>query len=109
MAKRFESYYSDECFDFEFEGKDYRIELEATAEEYHEPGCMYHANGDPGDPPEDEFELKSVDATWYLITDEDGNELEVTPTKEMTGALEDWLKGHSELFGTPEAGYDEES
>lgn len=93
-------YYSNDDleFEFEFEDKDYRVEVNAIAEEYHEPGRKYLSNGDPGYPPEDEFELKSVDSNWYLITDEDGSEIRVEPSKRMTWALEDWLVDNQDKF-----------
>ena len=95
---QYESYYSNDNLELEFEDKDYRVEVNATAVEYHEPGRMYLSNGDPGYPPEDEFELKSVDATWYLITDEDENEVKVQPTKEMSSFLNDWLVDNQDKF-----------
>ena len=75
---------------------DYLVELRDKAKEYHEPGCQNLRKGDSGNPPEDDFELKSVDTIWYLITD--GSEVEVKPTKEMLSDLEDWLESHPELF-----------
>lgn len=84
-------YYSNDNLLLTYEDKDYRIDVTAVAEEYHEPGCKYLRNGDPGYPPVNEFDLISVDATWYLINDEDGNETRVEPSKRMTWALEDWL------------------
>lgn len=94
---RIKTYYNDDVFEYTYKDKDYRIELEAAAEEIHTPGCI-----DPNNsyPPEDDFELKSVDAVWYLVTDED--EIEVQPTKEMAEALEDWLREHSNLFKAEE-------
>ena len=88
---RHESYYSNDNLELEFEDKYYRVEVNAIAVEYHEPGRMYLSNGDPGYPPEDDFDLISVDATWYLINDEDSSEIKVEPSKRMTWALEDWL------------------
>lgn len=96
MSRQFESYYYNNKLEWPYEGRDYHINLRAKAKEYHAPGRLYLRNGDPGDPPEDDFELKSVDAVWYLVTD--GSEIEVKPTKEMVSDLEDWLESHSELF-----------
>lgn len=95
---QYESYYSNDNLDFEFEDKNYRVEVNATAVEYHEPGRMYLSNGDPGYPPDDDFELKSVDSIWYLITDEDGSEIRVEPSKQMTWALNDWLVDNQDKF-----------
>ena len=98
MSRQFESYYYNNKLEWPYEGRDYHINLRAKAKEYHDPGRQYLRNGDPGDPPEDDFELKSVDAVWYLVTDGNGNEVEVKPTKEMVSDLEDWLESHPELF-----------
>lgn len=91
------TYYNNDDFEFTYEGKDYRIKLAAVAEEVHIPGRTHLSNGDPGYPPEDEFELQSVDAVWYLV-DEEGEETEIQPTKEMTEALDEWLDDHSDVF-----------
>lgn len=88
------TYYNNNDLEFTYDGKDYRIKLAAVAEEIHIPGRMYLSNGDPGYPPEDEFELQSVDAVWYLVDEE----AEVQPTKEMAEALEEWLDDHSDVF-----------
>ncbi len=95
MSRQFESYYYNKL-EWPYEGRDYHISLRAKAKEYHAPGRLYLRNGDPGDPPEDVFELKSIDATWYLV--DEGSEIEVKPTKEMVSDLEDWLESHPELF-----------
>ena len=95
---QYESYYSNDDLELEFEDKDYRVEVNAIAVEYHEPGCMYLSNGDPGYPPDDDFELKSVESIWYLITDEDGSEIRIEPSKRMTWALEDWLIDNQDKF-----------
>ena len=95
---QYESYYSNDDLELEFKDKDYRVEVNAIAVEYHEPGRMYLSNGDPGYPPDDDFELKSVDSIWYLITDEDGSEIRVEPSKRMTWALEDWLVDNQDKF-----------
>ena len=91
-------YYSNDNLEFEFEDRDYRIDVTAIAEEYHEPGRKHLSNGDPGYPPVNEFDLISVGATWYLINDEDGSEIRVEPSKRMTWALNDWLADNQDKF-----------
>lgn len=93
MSRRFQSTYANDELELEVGTVYYKIDVYAVADEYHDPGCMYLRNGDPGDPPEDSFELNSVDAVWY---DEDGND--VTPTKEMTDTLWEYLRKHKEQF-----------
>lgn len=63
-------YNSDE-YDVEVDGKLYYCAVEGKATSIHTPGTMYRRNGDPGDPPEDYFEVDSL--TVSNITDEDGN------------------------------------
>ena len=66
MSRQFESYYYNNKLEWSYEGRDYHINLRAKAKEYHDPGRQYLRNGDPGDPPEDDFELISVDAVFML-------------------------------------------
>jgi hypothetical protein len=68
-------------------GVEYTIDVTAYADYYYDAGCMYMRNGDPGYPPESEFEIEEVNAVWY---DAEGEEVEAT--EEMTTALEDYLQ-----------------
>ncbi len=78
-VRKFKSYYSGTVTVRD----DEEIEVEAVAEEYHDPGCMYRRNGDPGDPPEDSFEIISCE-----------------PDDDDVIA---YLENHSELFSPEEA------
>lgn len=82
--------YSNEDLELEVGDKFYKVYVEATADYYYSPGRMYMQNGDPGYPPDEDFEIEDVEATWYEV-DEDGNETEVSPTSEMQSALDDYL------------------
>lgn len=76
----------------EVQDKLYDVEFFATAEYTYSPGCMYKRNGDPGDPPEEDFYLMDVDAIWRL----DGEEVEETP--EMADTLTNYLYDNQEEF-----------
>lgn len=39
---------------------DYECTVSAECDYYYSPGCMYKRNGDPGDPPEEDFEVTDV-------------------------------------------------
>jgi len=43
-----------------FEYDLYEVEFSASGTHYYDPGCMYLRNGDPGYPPEEEFEVEDV-------------------------------------------------
>ena len=62
----------DKVITFELEDKTYSGEVSATGVEYHEPGCMNLRNGDPGYPPEDEFNITSFGV--LTLFDEETNE-----------------------------------
>ena len=62
------------------------IKVDAIADEYHDPGCMYKRNGDPGDPPEDSFEIIKCDPD----TDEVHEYLEEHPELFEPGEEPEW-------------------
>lgn len=88
--------YSNDDLEFSYNGREYSVDVHATAECYYSPGCMYKRNGDPGDPPEYDFEITDIDATWVDITEEDSHEVE--PDAGMKQYLVDLLNDMSESF-----------
>ena len=44
------------------------VYVNASGTYYYSPGCMYRRNGDPGDPPEEETEVTSIDIEHIFIT-----------------------------------------
>ena len=53
--------YDDDDYTIEVGGFLYRLGVHAEAEYSYTPGSMYRRNGDPGDPPEESFELTSLE------------------------------------------------
>lgn len=49
--------------------KDIELDVDVTASGtyYYSPGCMYRRNGDPGDPPEEETDIVSIDIEHIFI------------------------------------------
>lgn len=37
------------------------VDVSASGTYYYSPGCMYRRNGDPGDPPEEDTEVDTID------------------------------------------------
>lgn len=87
MGHHTKQFYKNDDLDITVDGKNYTVDVTARADYYYDAGCMYRRNGDPGDPPESEFEIEEVNAVWH---DEDGNVVEAT--EEMTDALENYLQ-----------------
>lgn len=88
--------YNNDDLEFTYNGRYYSVDVHATAECSYSPGCMYRRNGDPGDPPEYDFELTDIDATWYDITEEDNHKVE--PDDSMKFYLTDLLYDLSDSF-----------
>ena len=82
--------YSNDDLELEVGDKYYKVEVEATADYYYAPGCMYMRNGDPGYPPEEDLEIEDIYSVWYEV-DEDGNETKVEATPEIKETLEEYL------------------
>jgi hypothetical protein len=78
-------YYDDEL-ELEMADTVYLVQVHATAAYTYTAGRMYMDNGDPGYPPEDDFEITDIDAVWL-----DENDKEIQPTEEMRTALEKYL------------------
>lgn len=58
----------------DFFTSDYYVVFEAAGTWYHTPGCMYRSNGDPGDPPVDEYNVESIELKEVYQSDEHGDE-----------------------------------
>ena len=87
MGTHTKQYYNNDALALTVNGVDYTVDVTAHADYYYDAGRMYMRNGDPGYPPESEFNIEDVEAVWH---DVDGKI--VTPTEEMTDALEDYLQ-----------------
>lgn len=78
--------------------------LDATAYYHYTPGTMYKRNGDPGDPPETEFEVLSIELTDFKrLNDETGEMEDYEPTPEEMKAYEDEAQ---EMFDNDEQACD---
>ena len=54
------NYYNDD-YRVELNGVEYSVEVSAYGEGWYTPGTMYRSNGDPGDPPDDDFNIETID------------------------------------------------
>lgn len=72
----------------EYHESDYEIEdgiyctIYAQAYYHYTPGTMYRSNGDPGDPPEEDFEVLKVELTDFYGIDEEDRRYEFVPSEE---------------------------
>ena len=82
--KRSHNAYWDGSVRVMYDGVYYDVDVHAMGNEYHDPGCMYLPNGDPGYPPEDDIEVDVIEIEAVF----DGDE-EVTLTDELEEALEE--------------------
>ena len=64
------------------------VDVSATGSYYYSPGTMYRRNGDPGDPPEEETDITSIDIEGVFITGIDVDILKWL-NKETIKAIED--------------------
>lgn len=87
MGTHIKQIYTNSELELTVNGVDYTVDVTAHADYYYDAGRMYMSNGDPGYPPESEFEIEEVDAVWRNTDGE-----EITPTEEMTEALESTLQ-----------------
>lgn len=91
--------------DFKVDGREYEATVSATATYTFIKGRKYMANGDPGYPDEEDFEIDDLDVT--LITDKETEEI-VDETEEMTEAIRNALEGAEwEDDDPPEPDYDD--
>lgn len=65
--------YYDGSVHVKINGEEYDIDLHATAYYHYTPGTMYRRNGDPGDPPETEFEIEYIEIEF--IFNENGDDV----------------------------------
>jgi hypothetical protein len=63
--------YDDDDYTIEVGGFLYRLGVHARADYSYTPGSMYSRNGDPGNPPEESFELTSLECCG--VEREDGS------------------------------------
>lgn len=59
--------YWDGCCNVTYKGVYLDIDLCASGTYQYSPGCMYRRNGDPGDPPEEETEIDTIDIGGVFI------------------------------------------
>lgn len=82
--------YDDDMLYLIIENITYRLDVHAEADYCYTSGTMYRNNGDPGDPPDEELDIKIEVANWYLL-DENEEEEKVDATEKMTEELYDYL------------------
>ncbi|MBP3622027.1 MAG: hypothetical protein J6J16_09735 [Lachnospiraceae bacterium] len=54
------NYYNPD-YRIEYKGTEYSVMVSAYGEGWYTPGTMYRSNGDPGDPPDGDWEIKEID------------------------------------------------
>ena len=86
-------YYHNDDFYITVKDVEWQLDFEAKGTWYHEDGCMYRRNGDPGDPPYDETEIEEINILSAMI-----NGVETKPTKELETALEEWCEDNIDVF-----------
>jgi hypothetical protein len=101
MGTHTKQFYKNDALALTVNGVDYTVDVTAHADYYYDAGRMYMRNGDPGYPPESEFEIEDVDAVWY---DADGKKVDAI-TEEMTDALNDALE---DVDGWEDCEYEDE-
>ena len=90
------NYYNDD-FEVIIDNTTYKCCVEAKAEAEHTPGTMYKRNGDPGDPPEDYFEVTSyevsnvTDADDASVDDQEIAQKVYDDVYDYLSANEDWF------------------
>lgn len=105
-------YYYNDDFEVAVDGDDYKCCVEAKAEAEHTPGTMYKRNGDPGDPPEDYFDVTSCDVTNITDVDDvpvDDQEIVQKVYDKVTDymlANEDWFDWDGDYLLTNEDWFD---
>lgn len=93
--------YSSDDLEISLGTFDYIVDVDAKASYYHDDGCMYLRNGDPGYPPEDDFDIEEVNVNSVKYEDEDGNMVEVTDEailKQVEDKVWDYLSDHEDYF-----------
>lgn len=95
--------YSNDDLEIEIDGVFYSVDVEATASYYHDDGRMYMRNGDPGYPPDDDFEIDEVNINSVTLIDEEGNESVITDAgllKKIDEKVCDYLYDHEDYFSS---------
>ena len=93
--------------DIDFDGTKnyYEIHGRVSATHYHDDGCFYRRNGDPGDPPYDETEIDEVEEIEVFCDDK----LVTDPTiiELAKNRLCDYLYDNEDEFEWGSDGYDD--
>lgn len=71
MKKEYCGYYNNHDYRIEHEGIEYSVHVSAYGEGWYEPGSLYRSNGDPGDPPDGDWEIKEVEILGIEFYDDD--------------------------------------
>lgn len=76
--------------------KEYSGSVEAYGEGWYEPGTMYRRNGDPGDPPDGDWDIKEVEVLQIKIWDEDKEDWVIVNDysdgyEDLIKAFKDWV------------------
>jgi len=90
---------------FTYEGREYVADVTAKATYYYRPGRKYMANGDPGYPDEESFDIDDIEV--HSIRDKETEEV-VEETEELSAAIGNALDGADgwEDDEPPEPDYD---
>lgn len=64
------SYYNPD-YRIEYKGTEYSVMVDAYGEGWYTPGTMYRSNGDPGDPPDGDWEIKEVNIFQIKVWNKD--------------------------------------
>ena len=92
-----QGYYYNDDFEVVIDDVTYKCCVEAKAEAEHIPGTMYRSNGDPGDPPDDYFDVTSCEVT--SVTDEDDVPIDDQEIVEKVyGKAYDYLLANEDWF-----------
>lgn len=74
--------------------KEYSGSVEAYGEGWFTPGTMYRSNGDPGDPPDGDWDIKEVEVLQIKIWDEDKEDWVIV--NDYSDGYEDLVKAFKE-------------
>lgn len=101
------------CKTYTINEDEYEVEFKAYGTYWHDPGCMYLRNGDPGYPPEEDIEIDDVEIESIFRYDpviDDG--VEVVDDEEIEEAIEEAIiescengeveMEYNELYDEPE-------
>lgn len=80
--------YWDGSVNITYKNVELDVDVIASGTYYYSPGCMHRRNGDPGDPPEEETDIISIDIEGVYIAGIDVDILKWL-NKETIKAIED--------------------